>query len=118
MVEEAGKPSPPGRGAVTNPSPATRLGIRRLPPAKPQRRALARGEAPIASHLLYPQVLDDADPFQRQQGIAAGLAWGVVADVTVVYLVHGISAGMQQGIEHAEALGRPVEWRHLGELPL
>lgn len=84
----------------------------------PQRRALARGEAPIASHLLYPQVLDDADPFQRQQGIAAGLAWAAVADATVVYLVHGISAGMQQGIEHAEALGRPVEWRHLGELPL
>ena len=49
----------------------------------PQRRALARGEAPIASHLLYPQVLDDADPFQRQQGIAAGLAWAAVADATV-----------------------------------
>lgn len=37
--------------------------------------SLLRGEAPIASHLLYTQVLDDTVPVQRALGIAAGLAW-------------------------------------------
>lgn len=39
------------------------------------RDSLARGEAPIASHLLYTQVLDDTKPEERAQAIAAGLAW-------------------------------------------
>lgn len=41
------------------------------------RDCLERGEAPIASHLLYtqPGVLDDTVPEQRALGIAAGLAW-------------------------------------------
>jgi hypothetical protein len=38
------------------------------------RDSLARGEAPIASHLLYTQVLNDLDPAEREQGISAGLA--------------------------------------------
>ncbi|MEK7414304.1 MAG: hypothetical protein AAB263_13395, partial [Planctomycetota bacterium] len=52
---------------------------------------LARGEAPIASHLLYtqPGVLDDLIPEQRTQGIQAGLAWARVADAAVFYVDHG-----------------------------
>ena len=75
--------------------------------------ALARGEAPIASHLLYtqPDVLDDSDPAERQQGVAAGLAWGRIADATVVYTDLGISPGMRFGVQHATAAGRPVEYR-------
>lgn len=39
------------------------------------RDSLTRGEAPIASHLLYtqPGVLDDAVPRERALGIEAGL---------------------------------------------
>ena len=37
--------------------------------------SIKRGEAPIASHLLYTQVLDDNIPEERQHGIDAGLAW-------------------------------------------
>lgn len=37
--------------------------------------SLRRGEAPIASHLLYTQVLNDLIPEERALGIAAGLAW-------------------------------------------
>lgn len=49
------------------------------------RDALQRGEAPIASHLLYTQrgVLDDAKPAARQLGIDAGLAWKSVAQASV-----------------------------------
>lgn len=76
---------------------------------------LRRGEAPIASHLLYtqPGVLDDNDPYERQKGIEAGLLWGSHAQVTVVYTDLGISKGMIQGIEHANLSKRPIEFRKL-----
>ena len=78
------------------------------------RDSLARGEAPYASHLFYPQVLDDTDPKERELGIAAGLAWGRLADATVVYADLGESRGMTLGIAAAAESGRPVEFRWLG----
>lgn len=79
------------------------------------RDSLFRGESPIASHLLLTQdgVLDDTNPQERKLGIAAGLAWGAVAEATVVYTDRGISPGMQQGIDDARASGRPIELRSL-----
>jgi len=77
------------------------------------RDSLDRGEAPIASHLLYPQVLEDRDPDQRARGIAAGLAWLKVAEATVVYADRGITPGMQYGINQAHAAGLPVEYRYI-----
>lgn len=79
------------------------------------RDCLLRGEAPYASHLLYTQegVLDDDVPEERQLGIHAGLCWGSAALKTVVYTDLGISEGMKQGIRHAEAEGRPIEYRSL-----
>jgi hypothetical protein len=74
---------------------------------------LKRGEAPFASHLLYTQVLDDELLPERQLGIHAGLAWGKVAEATVVYGDLGISRGMTIGIEAAKAIGRPIEYRTL-----
>lgn len=75
--------------------------------------SLLRGEAPIASHLLYTQVLDDRVPEQRDKGIQAGQAWGRVADLFAVYTDRGISPGMAYGIALAEARGVPVEHRSL-----
>lgn len=79
------------------------------------RDALNRGEAPIASHLLYtqPGVLNDANPLERDLGIAAGLAWRFVADATVVYTDRGISRGMKYGIEIAMSAGLPIEYRQI-----
>lgn len=80
------------------------------------RDSLMRGEAPIASHLLYTQALDDRIPEERSLGIDAGLAWGPAADATVVYIDRGISEGMRRGIDRARAEGRPVEIRRLAQL--
>jgi hypothetical protein len=84
------------------------------------RRALAdslrRGEAPIASHLLYtqPGVLDDTVPEERALGIAAGLAWRAVADLSVFYVDLGWSRGMEAASLSAVAEGRPTETRRIG----
>ena len=80
------------------------------------RDSLLRGEAPIASHLLYTQdgVLDDALPDERRRGIDAGHAWLEKADLVVVYSDLGISSGMKQGVERAAARGVPVVYRTIG----
>lgn len=76
---------------------------------------LHRGEAPLASHLLYtqPGVLDDTVPGERLLGMSAGFVWGDLADATVVYTDLGESSGMIEGVRRAEAAGRPVEYRTL-----
>jgi hypothetical protein len=79
------------------------------------RDSLSRGEAPIASHLLYtqPGILRDEVAAERQWGIDAGLAWKAVAHGSVVYTDRGITKGMQYGIDAAKAAGRTVEFRSL-----
>lgn len=76
---------------------------------------LARGEAPIASHLLYtqPGVLRDEISGERAKGIKAGHAWMSAADAVVVYTDRGISEGMKDGIARALSEGRPIEYRVL-----
>lgn len=78
------------------------------------RDSLGRGEAPMASHLLYTQALRDDDAQERAIGLAAGLAWGQHASATVVYTDLGISPGMTEGINRATSEGRPVEYRSIG----
>lgn len=77
------------------------------------RDCLLRGEAPIASHLLYTQrgVLDDTNPEERALGIEAGLCWGRFAQATVVYTDRGMSSGMLEGMARAKREDRPVELR-------
>lgn len=77
--------------------------------------SLRRGESPLASHLLWPGILDDANAEERQLGIRAGLAWGRLADATVVYADRGVSEGMRQGLMEAEMASREVEWRFINE---
>lgn len=76
---------------------------------------LARGEAAMTSVAVYALTgaLKDAVPEQRRAGIEAGLEWYRVADAAVVYVDHGISKGMQEGIEKALACGVSVEHREL-----
>lgn len=77
--------------------------------------SLLRGEAPLASHLIYtqPGVLNDDDPTQRRMGMEAGFFWLQVCDASAVYIDLGISQGMLEGIERARELGIPIEYRSI-----
>jgi len=63
---------------------------------------LMRGEAPMLGHILYTQVLDDNNARHRTLGMQAALAWGRVADATVVYTDLGVTPGMEHGIANAK----------------
>jgi hypothetical protein len=58
-----------------------------------------RGEAPFASHGLYPGVLDDTNPEQRALGIESGWAIAMKLDAWVWYLDRGVTPGMLAGFD-------------------
>lgn len=71
------------------------------------------GEAPFASHLLYPLFLDDSDPEDRQVGIRCGQEWMRVANLVAVYSDFGVSAGMTEDLDFARGLGLRIVYRNL-----
>ncbi len=75
--------------------------------------SLSRGEAPLASHLLYPAVLDDDIPDERRLGIVAGHAWMEAAEAVVFYVDLGISWGMAAARIRADEMGKPCEERFI-----
>lgn len=77
------------------------------------RDCLYKGESPIASHLLFPQLLKDDDAEERLLGMKAGHVWIRVCDAVVVYTDLGVSGGMNHGIEYAKVNGKPIEYRYL-----
>ena len=79
------------------------------------RDSFARGEAPFASHRLYPGILDDNQEEERRLGREAGFAWGAVAELVAVYTDLGISPGMRAGIERAVRHRIRVEYRTILE---
>ncbi len=76
--------------------------------------SLRRGEAPLASHLLYPQVLPDVGE-DRDLGIAAGLAWADRGDMAAFYIDLGWSPGMNQALDFYKGKGLAFEERSILE---
>jgi hypothetical protein len=71
------------------------------------RYATNQGCAPLAVHLLYPQILDDADPAERAVGIQMGLR--VLASCDELWICgERISHGMSCEIAEAKRLGIPI----------
>lgn len=75
--------------------------------------SIRRGECPFASHLLYPQVLNDADPSERELGLKLAEKFYRHAAQVVVYDDFGISPGMARGIAYAQSLALPIHHRTL-----
>ncbi len=63
-----------------------------------------------ASHLYWPQFLNDLDPYERALGIGAGfhLADAVGADTAYFFNDFGITAGMVKGQAAHHLAGRPI----------
>ncbi|PWL53316.1 DUF4406 domain-containing protein [Lacrimispora amygdalina] len=71
------------------------------------RHVMSEGHAFFAPHLLYPQLLDDSKPQERQAGLDMGLAMLPRCDELWCY-GDRISFGMHLEIEEAVRLGIPV----------
>lgn len=72
-----------------------------------------RGEAPFASHGLYPRVFRDAEAKERLLGMGAGLAVGALLPRRAVYCDHGVTPGMLEGVAAARRLGQELVFRLL-----
>jgi hypothetical protein len=71
------------------------------------RYAAEQGCAPVAVHLLYPQILDDTIPAQREAGIRMGLR--VLASCDELWICGSrISHGMNSEIAVAGLCGIPI----------
>lgn len=68
------------------------------------RYAIHQGHTPIAVHLLYPQMLDDAEPTEREIGLRLGHRVLEVCD-ELWCCGDRISSGMAREIEEAQKLG-------------
>jgi hypothetical protein len=67
------------------------------------RSAIGEGAIPFAPHILYPEVLDDGDLYERKMGLALGLAWLDKCDELWVF-GRSISSGMRREIIRAMKL--------------
>lgn len=69
--------------------------------------AIKAGVTPFAPHLLYPQVLDENDPEQRELGLCLGIIWLYKCNELWVF-GRRITNGMQREIAKANKRGIPV----------
>ena len=83
------------------------------------RDSIERGEAPLASHLLYtqPNILDENNPAERKLGIECGFAWWNIADKIIFYTDYGTSPGMEAALERAINQNKPFIYRTIGPNP-
>ena len=76
------------------------------------RLAIDRGYMPVASHLLYPQILRDDDPVERELGILFGLA--LLRDCDEVWVFGEVSPGVAREIEEAKRLQKRIRFMEEG----
>ena len=72
------------------------------------RRVIDDGCMPIASHLLYPQMLDDNNPDEREMGLMFGLALLAVCDE--VWVFGEVSAGVAREVAEAKRLKKRIRY--------
>ncbi len=72
------------------------------------RRVIDAGHMPIASHLLYPRILNDDNPNERELGLLFGLALLRLCDE--VWVFGAVSPGVAREIEEAERLKKRLRY--------
>ena len=76
------------------------------------RLVIDRGYMPIASHLLYPRILRDDDPVERELGMLFGLA--LLRDCDEVWVFGEVSPGVAREIEEAKRLQKRIRFMEEG----
>lgn len=77
--------------------------------------SISRGEAPFASHAMYPFFLNDDRTEERELGIEMGMEYLVKAQAVVFYVDHGMSPGMLVALDRALEYKKRVEFRCIME---
>ena len=73
------------------------------------RYAIEKKRIPVVSHLLYPQILDDGDPQQRELGLLFGQALLAMCDEVWVFGTEH-STGMQAELHEARRLKKRIRF--------
>ena len=71
--------------------------------------AIQRGYTPVASHLIYPQILDDTIPEQRELGLSLGYH-PLAASSEMLLVGKLICDGMANETYHAERRGINIRY--------
>jgi hypothetical protein len=77
---------------------------------------IKRGEVPFASHLFFPQFLDDNNPDHRTIGLHMGYDFWEKAEEIVFYVDFGLSPGMEKALAKAFIENKPVKKRSIRPL--
>lgn len=77
------------------------------------RDSILRGEAPFASHKLYPGALREEEPAERDLGIRCGYEWWRAASLIAFYLDLGASKGMMRAQGRARTMNIKTENRRI-----
>jgi hypothetical protein len=72
------------------------------------RQVIDKGYMPVASHLLYPRMLNDDIPEERELGCMFGLALLRICDE--VWVFGEVSPGMKREIDEARRMHIPVRF--------
>lgn len=72
------------------------------------RHVIDEGYMPVASHLLYPQILNDNDSEERDLGLLFGLALLQMCDE--VWVFGEVSPGVAQEIKEAKRLKKQIRY--------
>lgn len=75
--------------------------------------SLNKNEAPLASHLLYYQVLNTNNQIERDVGLLCQLSWIKDCDLVAVYIDMGMTAAMKVVTEVAMLRNKRIEYRTL-----
>ncbi len=73
------------------------------------RFVIGKQRIPVASHLLYPQILDDDSPNEREIGLLFGQALLALCDEVWVFGTD-YSSGMQAEIDEAHRLNKQIRF--------
>jgi len=80
---------------------------------------VSKHRQPIASHLMYPQILGigDTDEESRTLGLMYGLSLLAMSDEVWVFETEsGLSEGMEQEVREAKRLGKPIKYMKMEDL--